>query len=144
MLPLLRRSTIIIRWGCRHQSFLTGSPFALSCCDSGQLKKMFPVVLMHNHHFSGPLRPNHPCCASHGSYMQRGPTSSRTLRVDAGQILLGLKSASWISVAEGDGEEGEDGGADEDCGAEFKPLVQLDEVEVQVGAHLLPSSEQTL
>ena len=36
-------------------------------------------------------------------------------------------------AAEGDGEEGEDGGGDEDCGAEFKPLVQLDEVEVQVG-----------
>ena len=36
------------------------------------------------------------------------------------------------AAAAGDGEEGEDGGAEEECAAEFQPLVQLDEVEVQV------------
>jgi len=65
--------------------------------------------------------------------MQPGSTVPRTSRVHSCQVLLHLKSAWWFFAAEGDGEEGEDGGGDEDCGAEFKPLVQLDEVEVQVG-----------
>ena len=39
---------------------------------------------------------------------------------------------SYAAPAAADGDEGEEGAADEDCGAEFKPLVQLDEVEVQV------------
>lgn len=34
--------------------------------------------------------------------------------------------------AAAEGEEGEEGAPEEECAAEFKPLVQLDEVEVQV------------
>jgi hypothetical protein len=41
------------------------------------------------------------------------------------------KGLCAAAAADGD-DGGEDGGAEEECEAEFKPLVQLDEVEVQV------------
>ena len=34
---------------------------------------------------------------------------------------------------EAEGEEGEDASPEEECAAEFKPIVQLDEVEVSTG-----------
>lgn len=38
-----------------------------------------------------------------------------------------------VPKAEGEGEEDAEEGTEEECAAEFKPIVQLDEVEVSTG-----------
>lgn len=68
-------------------------------------------------------------------------TLKGTLHTESLTVLGFLRIVGFgdngAEAAARDGEEGaggaEEGGGEEDCSAEFKPVVQLEEVEVQVG-----------